>query len=268
MFKYQFAILRLFDEAGEGGGGGGGGGGGAQGGAPKPFTKEDAEKMIGAAVNNMNKRLEGKIAAGLEDVATKFGASFEELKTVIANAAKPADPPAPKAKDKDSADDDRYNELKKNFEQLKLDNDKALKQAAQERAAREAKELEIAQGEERSVLSKALEEGGLKDARRAGAAAYLYLDQKKIKRNEKNEVCFMDKDEYGEDVLVPVAVGVKKWLGTDEGKSYLPPVDAQGTGNRGGNAGGSALRPGEKMTTKQAENVLFSGAGIGALFGE
>lgn len=252
-------IYRYMDPAnGEGDGGGGGDG------KAKALTMEDIDKKIAGAVSGMAKRLEGKFEKSLEEMSTKSAAGIEELKALL-TAKPPESTPTGGSKGKDSADDEKYNELKKNFDQLKLENEKVQKAAAQEKAAREAKELEIAQNEERGLLSKVLEEAGIKDARRAGAAAYLYLDQKKIKRNEKGEICFLDKDEYGDDALVPVDKGVKKWLSTEEGKAYLPAVESQGSGTRGGGVPGP--RPGEKMTKQQAESILFSNNGIDALFG-
>lgn len=251
MFIKQFQVRRYMNQAsGEGEGGGGGGE------APK-LTAEDIDRKIAGAVQGVWKRMESKLPTMIDEklstVVESFGGKFDELKALL-------DKPKPVASEGEGAGDKESPELlklRKQIEMLTEQNRKNEQRAEEERKAREQREAEISASQEREALSKVLEEGGVKDARRAGAVAYLYLDQKRVKRNEKGEICFADKDSYGDEVLVPVAQGVKKWLSGDEGKAYLPPVETHGSGTRGGTGG--QQQHGRGMNRAQAERELFAG---------
>jgi hypothetical protein len=111
--------------------------------------------------------------------------------------------------------------------------------ASNERATQaedERKQMEVArQGDEqKGAIMAALEGLGVPAGRREGA--YLVISAKgQVRHNDANAVKYFQKrDGFDFEDELAVADGVAKWAATDEGKSYLPAVQAAGSGNRGG----------------------------------
>jgi len=148
----------------------------------------------------------------------------------------------------------RLDELERANKKLQDDNKRAAEETMAQRRANEA-------NEERTALAGALKRAGVSDDRIAGAAALLYHDQKKLKRDSDGNIRFVQKDQYGNVEEVEVDVGVAAWATTGEGKAYLPPVPVQGGGARGGNNNGARgkTEPTEGELFGELGNVLMGG---------
>lgn len=114
----------------------------------------------------------------------------------------------------------------------------ALTKARKEEKQQAEKERdERARGEERSALTNALLKAGVPDTRAAAASALLFFDKKLVRRNDKGDICLAVTKVYGgESVeeIMPIESGIGEWVKSAEGKEFLPPADAGGSGNRGG----------------------------------
>lgn len=258
----------LMAAAGDGGGGGGAGdgkGGDGKGGGEaeipdhiKTFVEGAVTRGINGALGTWGKRFEAKIPTAdslKETISTSLAEALKGLKPDGAGGDGGGDDGGGDGKRKRSADDPMERKFLKLQDDLKKTQD-ALK-AKDEQATKEREER--ARAEERTELGNALRKVGVPDARAAAAAALLFHERKLVARNEAGEICLKVKSTVGgqtmED-LVPLSEGVEAWAKTPEGKEFMPPVDAGGSGNRGGRVPGP--RPGEKMSREQAGSVLTS----------
>lgn len=110
------------------------------------------------------------------------------------------------------------------------------KQVADEKAARlksenatkEAEQRRLAT-EENDLITKALMGAGVKDETHIEAALLLHRGRGRVKRNEEGEVVYVP----GKDVdPLPLAKGISDWAKSDEGKKFMPPSGAGGSGGR------------------------------------
>lgn len=84
-----------------------------------------------------------------------------------------------------------------------------------------------------------LAEAGVPADRLKGAMALIEAEGL-VEYDSKGETFgFKGKDKYGADILVPGKAGAAAWLSTDDGKTYLPPKPAGGTGDGAGGQQGS-----------------------------
>ena len=182
-----------------------------------------------------------------DSIASAVGAAMEGFKP----AADPTPTPEPTPTPDSSTPDPRDIELAK----MKTEQEKMRREMEAQKDSAAAEKKKSRDQVERSKLSDALRLGGVDDARLPGAVAHLYLDAKRVKRNEDDAVCFSFKREWGEE-LVPVEAGIEEFLKTDSGKVYLPPVEAEGSGNKGGRP--PRRKPGEKVTRGELMTKLGS----------
>lgn len=138
------------------------------------------------------------------------------------------------------------------IKQLKAQNEQLQKQLKAQQDAVETERSKAQQQEERSALVEALREAGVPDSRIRGAVAELYLDQRRVVRTEQGQIGFTVQREWGPEVI-PLGKGITEWLGTEEGKVYLPPVQTQGSGGTGGMR---PRPPGQKPTRGELMNTL------------
>ena len=144
----------------------------------------------------------------------------------------------------------RDQELKK----MRLEQDRMKNAMEANTASAEAEKNKARAQTERTKLTDALRKGGVDDSRIGGAVAELYLDKKLIKRDEKDAVCIEFTREWG-DELVPVEKGIEEFLKSDEGKVYLPPVDAGGSGNKGGRPAAQRGKDGEPTRAEKLAHI-------------
>ena len=102
------------------------------------------------------------------------------------------------------------------------------KKAADERDAERAKAKD---GLLRQKLTDALVSGGVEAPRARHAVGLLVDAEKRVRWSEEDDKLVFQRGEHDE---VDLAVGIKDWLKTDDGKFYLPPKGAQGSGDRPG----------------------------------
>jgi hypothetical protein len=122
--------------------------------------------------------------------------------------------------------------LKKRLEQTE-------KRLADEKAARDKAVAETRTREERGTLQEALVAAGVSKDMVGAAVAYLYGDQKKVRRVSEE-----GKDDRlvwagDDDAELAIADGVKAWVATPTGRGFMPPRDGVG-----GSGGGGGKRPG------------------------
>lgn len=231
-----------------GGGGGGGDDGKGGGGKVAPEVADFVNRTITGALTNHGKRQ-----------AQQFG---EMLKTGLAEFAKTLKPGGDDNKADDKTDDKRKGDdkrqqtdpevlkLKQSLESLqnqlraKDDENKAI-QAKQKRA------------EERTALASALSKLGVPEARAAGAMALLHTERGAVTRDDDGNIVMKVKRTFQgqtSEEMVPLDEGIAEWAKTEEGKTYLPPANARGSGERGGER--PKGKEGEKPTTAAALDTL------------
>jgi hypothetical protein len=138
--------------------------------------------------------------------------------------------------------------------------EKLRKQTDDERRAREEMELRTRRNEERQHLTAALRASGVSEPMIRTLVPYLHSEAGKVKRGDDGSIVFVHDDEEH-----PLEKGVAAWLKTEDGKAYLPPVDAGGSGNRGGAP--PARKPGQPMSDREAAAIIGQALMSGALNG-
>lgn len=227
---------------GEGGDGKGGDGNGGDGnGQPQGLdaeTKKFIANTINSSVASFMKRDSFKQSIA-ESVSGVVGnAVAEALKQ---NQQQPNPEPEP-GKGKGDKPDPRDAEIAK----MKSEQEKLRRKMEESEQAAQAEKTKARTQAERSKLTDALRKGGVDDSRIGAAVAYLYLDQKRIKRDPDTDKIVMSFErEWGEELL-PLDKGIPEYLKSDEGKAFLPPLQAGGSGNKGGRP--PTRKPGEKAT--------------------
>lgn len=188
---------------------------------------EDAAKTFDAQI--------AKAVKGV-DVDKKMEAKLEALKAELAAAKADAEEEKPAAK-QEAGESPELKRLRAEMADL------ARKAEAQ---ARRAEELEASRKSEALTngVRDALLASGADPKRVSVALSHLRATQA-VKLDEKGNPVFVVTREWGEDPM-PAAKGAAEWLQTEEGKFFLPPTGAQGTGDRAGSperAGGVAADP-------------------------
>lgn len=209
-------------------------------------------RQVAGAVSGYFKRgtIKEQIAAAVADVLP--GVLTDALQAAgVAPAAgsaptAQAGAPAPAASGQANIDDHPT------IKQLKAQNEQLQKQLRQQQDAVTSERTKAQQQEERAALTETLRAAGVPDNRIRGAIAELYLDQKRVVRDDKGGIAFTMERDWGTE-NVPLAKGVAEWLATDEGKAYLPPVDARGSGGTGG---GRPRPPGQKPNRQELLQTL------------
>lgn len=187
-------------------------------------TKKAFESTVATAIKSQGAELDKKLDGIKADVDKKL-------------ADKPADPPPGDKKPGDkSVDPTEHPEFKK----------LQAKVREQEEAAARA-EIDRKANLLRSSVQDALVAGGA-DPKRAKFAVDTLIGSGAVKLDDKGQPVFGMKRSWG-DEAVPVVDGAKEWLATSEGQFFVPPVGAQGTGDKGGTPAGN--RPAEAPRTKE-----------------
>lgn len=138
------------------------------------------------------------------------------------------------------------------------------------REASEAKQVEAetrrARAEEDDAVKSALMAAGVKDEARIRAALHTHRGEGRIKRDEAGAIMFVKRSDDGDEEM-PLTKGVAEWAKTDEGKVFLPPTGASGSGGTQPRNGTVAPAKG-KYTGQQYENDLMAAIATGKMPGQ
>ena len=216
--SYGNAILRSPAEGGEGGGAGGGAGAGAA--AEKPMTRAEIQELIGQTANSaVTSQLKRSLGPGIAD-ALKAVPWGEVLAPELAKL-KPTEPePKPGDQQQPSKPDPKLSALEGQFADLN-------KKYLASETARQAAEQKARDESALHALTSALEAAGIKTGAKDFVAKSLFYAEKKVTVDENGNALFTVRRApfaggAEEDVQLPLADGVKHWLGTAVGKEFMP----------------------------------------------
>lgn len=220
---------------------------------PKPLTHEAVHSAIGDRLKRYESKQEERFKSFEQKLAVldSLPALLEQLKAGGA--------PAPTAQ---GAQGDGTKPPKENDEarQARIESEKLRKRLDEIEAQRQAEREQIKAQEERTALQAALTSAGIADARQQRAAmAILYTEEKRVTRNADGEIMFKTVDKYGDPVDRPLADGVKEWADSDDGKAFLPPKDARGSGAKPSprRAGNPSRQPSREEKIEDAQRTVF-----------
>lgn len=213
-----------------------GGGGGTEGGEkpafnPETFQNEMKDFVVkavnGAVSTHLTRALDGKFEANNNSLLEKI----QGLIPVPTEADRSA--PSGGNPDLDAAIKNATAPLIKQLEEQRALNERNAAAAKAERENRMRQE-------EQALLNQALTKHGV-----AGplAAAAVNLLHGSLERDAQGNIVYVAKENGPTgpyDERVSVEEGVKRYLGTEDGKHFLPARPVSGSGNRGGGAPGAA----------------------------
>lgn len=245
--------------------------------ADKKFITELLAGALKTHGEEADKKYVTADAAGkMVEQGVKGGIEALKLPELIGEAVKKAVPAGgDKGKDNASGDADKGDKgkngaadpvvakLQEQLEQLQAQNRSADERA---KAAEEASRRQKLEAELRNALSAGGVAPGLMDATMALLPSRTLSDGKPILVHENDGSIKMRIQRKGYVDTVAVAEGVKDWLGTDEGKNYLPPSGKQGDGSSSGSPGGRTgtnqvpMKDGRIDFAALAPNVSISNA--------
>jgi hypothetical protein len=191
---------------------------------------QEANRRINAIVTSRVKR---EMKGVLADLATMKG-MLEKLATPKKEEGEEGEEIEEGEEGKDKAEAD--SKMAKKFSRLE-------KQLAEEKAARtaaeKAREEEAAKSkttEMKNIFGSILTEFGCTDPRLNKAALVILEEEGIMTRDEDGKIKFKGVDKYGIETLFEPKVGLKAWIAGD-GKSFVPAVDAGGSGQGGSGQG-------------------------------
>lgn len=213
---------------------------------------EDENKRINAIVTNRVKREMKRF----EQMMTQMQESLKGLST----GKKP----------EDHEDEDDEDAAAKKIEETKLVakdskwKTRMEKELAEEREARKkAEKMQAEQAEAnrrnemRAQFQQALIEHGVNDPRLMRAAIDQLEQDGYMVRDEGDKVKYKGTDKYGMEAMYDPKTGVKTWIQT-EGKSFVPAVDAGGSGQGGARNQGAGSQMGKSTYSKLSDREKAS----------
>lgn len=249
----------------------------------KKFDDEDAEGQEGTEDDDSddegdsqeaNQRINAIVT---NRVKREMKAVNQQLTAMMAKLESLA---SPKGKESDGEDDEDTDE--ETPKKIKAEPDPKLARKMQklenelkeEREAR--KKAEIAQKDEQAKAARqemvgqfeaALTEHGVTDPKlRRAALMSLEADGYMVRDEESGKIKFKGADKYGMETLFDPKAGVKQWV-LSEGKSFIPAVDAGGSGTGGARqgVGNSSFTKGEygKLSPQQKAAIELERASAG-----
>jgi hypothetical protein len=180
---------------------------------PKYLTIDDFNRAQSARDKRFEARFEKMLAEKLALLSPKKEEPEEDADEAVA-------PPKADAAGAPDATARELARLKRSLEREKAEREK-------ERGEREAQAAKISRDEERAKLADALGVAGIDPKKSRAAIALLHTEDKRVKRDETGRIVFLNED--GDEL--DLASGIKAWAASDEGKAFLPPRGAGGSGN-------------------------------------
>lgn len=151
----------------------------------------------------------------------------------------------------------------------KLENELKEEREARKKAetAQKEEQAKAARQEMVGAFESALTEHGVTDPKlRRAALMSLEADGYMVRDEESGKIKFKGADKYGMETLYDPKQGVKQWVLT-EGKSFIPAVDAGGSGTGGARVGigNTSLSKGEygKLSPQQKASIDLERASSG-----
>lgn len=240
------------------GGGGGGGDGGKKDDPPKDDGGEPSEATQKFITDTINKAIGGRVKREVNSLKDSLN---ETIGTTIKDALaanKPDDPPdGGKGGGGGDGGGGQSDEMKAMEARVKASEDRAKAVELERKDEREQGKRTA----EKSALESALRTAKVSEALVPAATSLLFTDRKIVGRDDKDGIIWKAaRDGYNDELSL--TDGVAEFLATEEGKAYLPPIDAKGGGVRGGGKkpGGNVVVPdGDKMTKGEALDILGEG---------
>lgn len=224
---------------------------------------EDAEEQN----RRINAIVTSRVKREMKAVNQQLSAMMAKLETMG----------TPAKKDEEDGDDDGEPSNKKQAEvdpKLAKKMNKLERELADEKEAR--KKAEVAQQDEAAKAKRqemvttfdaVLTEHGITDPKlRRAALMTLEADGVMVRDEESGKIKFKGVDKYGIENLYDPKVGLKQWI-LNEGKSFVPAVDAGGSGAAGSRigVGNTNLTKGEfnKLSAQQKASIELERASSG-----
>lgn len=232
MWSKPFWLGLLHDTRGGLGGSGDGSGDsdgtGSGDGAAGGVTEERVQELISKAIGARLREFEGKVAKTLD---ARIGDAVTKVTEVIDEKLRGAPPPPPPAGGTGPGPDQNLENhpivkgLQKQVADLTAASEKSKAEVEAERAKARHAEL-------RQDTLTILGTHGIDGQRAQHAIGYLLDAQKLVRHDSEGRAVY---GPAGEDP-VDLATGLKSWVGSEDGKFYLPPSGASGSGGppRGG----------------------------------
>ena len=209
--------------------------------APSSISREEVSEIVNKAIGARNKLFEKQISDQLDKSTKDLRESMRTLtESITANAG--SDKGEKKRRGEGEAGDDpALRSLQRQIQELKVENERVAATAAAEKAKGRDNTL-------RQRLAESLAEYGIKDSPRIKHAIHHLVDgEKRVSYSEDNEDQIVFRDADG--VSLDLATGLKSWAKSEDGKYFLPPTGARGSGD---GRGGAAPQRNGQQTGDQA----------------
>lgn len=226
--------------------------GGGAGGGDKPMSREEIAKLVNDTVTGATKNWGERFAKSIhEDVGKRFDSLGEQLAKL-----QPAAPAAPRTGDDKALPDDVARRLAKAEEDAKLATEQVKKLAESNRMKDEA----LADRTFKSALRDALVKAGVKPTLLPAAMA-LHRESGKFKVD--GDALLATVKRVGYEDVVGAEEAIAEWVTTDEGKQFLPPIDAGGGGDTSkAHPAGPSMGPTRGIFDKDPNAAVASAFGI------
>lgn len=208
-----------------------GDGGDGSNGAPSPPDPTLSDDRLNKAISTHMSRVRKTLAEQLTETITK---SLSPIQEQLAGLSK-----RPGKGEDGEGEDEAKKQLQARIAELERKNQEAEQRAEQVRTQQR-------QSEERNALEASLRNAGIQPGLVRAAVSQLYTEDKRIGRDDDGQIVYKVK-RAGYDEELSLDAGISEWL-KDEGKSFLPPRGAAGSGATGSAA---PRRKGGPMTKEE-----------------
>lgn len=230
---------------------------------PEDDDPEDDEAERAAENQRINAIVTSRVRREMKTVNSTLTALQETLAKLV-EGKKPSDP----EDDEDPETGEQPTGKKPPAEDPKLVRkmSKLEKELADERAARKEAEKQRQEEQEkgkrtemRNVFSSHLTELGITDPKLLRAALNVLEEDGIMVRTETGKIAFKGVDKYGIETEFDPKIGLKSWVAGD-GKSFVPAIDAGGSGTGGARGTGNgtqalSARDVQKMSPQQLASI-------------
>ncbi len=227
----------------------------AEGNTEGGITAEQLTKMVNSAVTSQLGRYRQKADEQFATISNQMATLVE----AVSNQPEPTTKEATSEEQSQVASEYEARMKKMQAEMKKIENNLAERTRQLQEQESQARDQAA-----RGALRDALAEAGVPADRLKQAVGFVYDAEKRVSYDENGELGFSVQESWGVDRL-SVSEGAAKFLESDEGKMYLPPRDAGGSGNEGGPApktkqrgGGLEDMPMDELLAELGEAMLNS----------